>query len=312
MDRAADRERLGEPVRCAVVVEVLRNARERGDRRVRLDLPHAREIAPRGARVLGERLLLVGPRVQGRRALALDHRERRLGLEGLLHEQARARRERSADRHRDSGRPEERIGRVDPVRGREAQHVGEAVPLEHGGALRVQHALRLRRGARGVDDQAVVARLHRAADRVEQRVGDVATEGVQALPGLDAAARLAEAEADHAPQVRQRRRAQPARRSARELGVRGEQIVEEALLAERDLHQERGRIAVAQDVVALGRAREGVHGHQHRAHAGDGVRRDDPLRTVRHPHRHARALDDARADQRARQLARRAPRAPRR
>ena len=81
-------------------------------------------------------------------ALALDHLERSTRLEGRLDQQTRARGERAADRHRDAGGPEERIGGVDAVVGREPHEVGEAVRLEHRRALRVQHTLRLRGGTR--------------------------------------------------------------------------------------------------------------------------------------------------------------------
>ena len=243
------------------------------------------------------------PGMQRRSALAFDHLERGAGLEDLLHEHASARGERAADRHRDAGGPEERIGRVEAVVRREAQKVGEPAALEHGRALRVQHALRLRRGARGVDDQRVVGGLDLGRHRVEQRVGDVAALREQLAPGLHSAGRFVEIEADHAPQLRQSGHAEPAGAPARDLRMVPEQILDEAVLAERGLQQQQRRIAVAQDVVPLGGARERVQRHGHAADAADCIRRDDPLRPVRHPDRHARALHHAGADQSPRELA---------
>ncbi len=147
------------------------------------------------------------------------------------------------------------------------------------------------------------ARLDLGRHRVEQRVGDVAALREQLAPGLHSAGRFVEIEADHAPQLRQRGHAEPAGAPARDLPMVPEQILDEAVLGERGLQQEQRRIAVAQDVVPLGGARERVQRHGHAADAADCIRRDDPLRPVRHPDRHARALHHAGADQSPRELA---------
>ena len=229
-EHGGDREGLGEAVGGAGAVLVLLDSGELRDRRAEVDLAHAAQIALARRGVLAQRLLLVRPGVHGRRALALDQRERGARLEDLLEQQRRAHRERGADRHRDAGRPEERIGGVDAILRLEAQDLGEAPALEDRRALRVQHALRLRGGAGGVDQQAVVAGLDLGDGGVEQRVAHALLVREQLPPGLDAAARRVDAR--HATRRscgKSRQRSRPGA-PERDRGVLGEQVLEEAVL----------------------------------------------------------------------------------
>ena len=258
----------------------------------------------RRRRVFAQRLLLVRPGVHGRGALRLDHRERGAGLEDLLEQQRGAHREGGADRHRDAGRPEEGIRGVDAVVGLEAQDLGEAPALEDRGALGVQHPLRLRGGARGVDQDAVVA-----GSTSEMAASSSASltpcSCASSCPQVSTPPRGASIsmQATRRSWGRSRQRSRPGR-AERDRGVLGEQILEEAVLLERRLHQQHRRVAVPEHVLELGPAREGVHGDQHAAQHAHREGGHDPLRAVAHVHRDAGALHDARPDQRARQQAR--------
>jgi hypothetical protein len=237
-EHRSDREGLAESVGGPRPVLVLLDARQPRERTRGVDLSQRGKITCGRTLVLHERLLLVRPGVDRRRALALDEVERGARLEGLLEQQATAGAERRAQRHGDARRPEERIAREDAIVGREPHDVGEAPALENGRALRVEHALRSRRRPRRVDEDAVVRRCHLGEGGVEELVGDALAEREQIVPGLDAAARRVEADARHAAELRERGTAQPAGTARRNLGVRCQQVVEVIVPAKRGLHQE--------------------------------------------------------------------------
>jgi hypothetical protein len=135
---------------------------------------------------------------------------------------------------------------------------------------------------------------------VDELLADAGAEGQQVPPGRHAAARGALPEAEDGAQLRQRRHAQGARPPARDLRVVREQVLEEAVAQQLRLHQQHRRVAVAQHVIELRAAREGVHRHDDAAEHAHGVGGDDPLGAVRDLERHARALHHARTDEPAR------------
>ena len=214
-----------------------------------------RRSRARGARMLAHRLLLVRPGGDHGGALALDELERGGGLEDLLQQQAGARGERRAERHRDARRPEERLRGEDAVVGCAAPSARRSASSGSPRALQVQHALRVRGRAGGVDQHAVVATARprrsrrRAARRARRRRSRPAPATTRRRPRDQLGPRH-----DDAAELRQRRAAEAPGRAVLAARDVVEELVEEVAAAQRALQQQHRDVGVAQEVVALGRA----------------------------------------------------------
>ena len=312
------RERLGEAVRGVDAPDVLLEPGELRERRAAARSSRTLERSRRAALgMLAERLLLVRPGVDRRGALALDQRER--ARRARRSPGARGSAPAASVAPSDIAMPavqKNGMRGVDAVVGHEAASASaKRQALEHRRALRVQHALRARRGARGVDDERVVGRARpRPRSRRAARRRRRAPCASSVAPRLDGAARRGEPR-----QTTRRSCGSAAQRSApgrarRDLGMaRAAGRRGSGACASAGWSSSSDASAWRRIVVALGGAREGVHGHDHRADERRAASHaDDPLGAVRRSSSATRApFTDPGADQRARERARARARAPR-
>ena len=167
-----------------------RHARS-GNAAYRGSAPTARVSADRSrvaeVGVLDDLVVGLGHGLHRRHLLALHDLERGAGVEALDGDDGGAGREGAAQRHGETRRPE--VGELAEqlVVGGEAHGLAPAPALDDRRAVGVQHALGVRAGARGVDDDAGVARVHLGHRRVEELVGHLVGACDHVVPVLDGA-----------------------------------------------------------------------------------------------------------------------------
>ncbi len=239
-----------------------------------------------------------------RRLLAGHELQRARRLEALLQQQRRAGVQRGSERVGHAADPEERHPGVRAVALDGGTHAAQVLALADHPAVRVQHALGLARGARRVDDQEGVGRVHRALGRGE----DICGEGRRRRrPRVELVRphRATGAEHHDGAQVR---RVGEAERAAGVLGQPGQCGLEAGadVGAEQPRHgHQDGGVGVADDLGQLIGLGERAHGDGDGPDATDGEVGDDPLRRLRQQDRHPAALADAEVEQLGGQASRR-------
>jgi hypothetical protein len=210
----------------------------------------------------------------------LHESERLAGHEEALQDEASARSERGAYRHREVASPEEAVRRPCPHVRIHGENMPPAPALDRGGSVSVHDALWFSGGTRREKYQRSIRRRNLGKNAFfDQRRRRQRSACQKIRPQLERTCRRGVTDAYGSAQKRQLLRSHFALGTA-ELGADGHELSSEVPSEHRALEDQERYVAHAQLIFELRRFRERAHQHARAARERDSEHRRDPLRAI--------------------------------